>query len=53
MHGLSSRETEVLTLLGNGLSTHEVAVRLVLSEHTVNDHVKSVLEKTGAGPGRC
>ena len=48
MHGLSSRETEVLALLGNGLSTHEVAARLVLSEHTVNDHVKSVLEKTGA-----
>jgi DNA-binding CsgD family transcriptional regulator len=48
VHGLSARETEVLTLLGNGLSSHEVADRLVLSEHTVNDHVKSVLEKTGA-----
>ena len=48
VHGLSSRETEVLALLGNGLSTHEVAARLVLSDHTVNDHVKSVLEKTGA-----
>ncbi|WP_027862535.1 helix-turn-helix transcriptional regulator [Marmoricola sp. URHB0036] len=48
VHGLSARETEVLALLGNGLSTHEVAARLVLSEHTVNDHVKSVLDKTGA-----
>ena len=48
VHGLSLRETEVLALLGNGLSTHEVAARLVLSDHTVNDHVKSVLEKTGA-----
>lgn len=48
VHGLSARETEVLTLLGNGLSSHEVADRLVLSEHTVNDHVKAVLEKSGA-----
>jgi DNA-binding CsgD family transcriptional regulator len=48
VHGLSPRETEVLTLLGNGLSTHEVADRLVLSKHTVNDHVKAVLEKAGA-----
>ncbi len=48
VHGLSARETEVLLLLGNGLSSHEVAARLVLSEHTVNDHVKAVLEKAGA-----
>ena len=48
VHGLSTRETEVLTLLGNGLSSHEVADRLVLSQHTVNDHVKAVLEKAGA-----
>ncbi len=48
VHGLSARETEVLDLLGQGLSSHEVAERLVLSEHTVNDHVKAVLEKTGA-----
>ena len=38
----------MLTLLGNGLSSHEVADRLVLSQHTVNDHVKAVLEKAGA-----
>ena len=48
VHGLSARETEVLALLGNGLSSHEVADLLVLSEHTVNDHVKAVLEKWGA-----
>jgi DNA-binding CsgD family transcriptional regulator len=48
VHGLSTRETEVLALLGNGLSSHEVAALLVLSEHTVNDHVKAVLEKAGA-----
>ncbi len=46
--GLSGRETEVVTLLGQGLDTREIAGRLVLSEHTVNDHVKAVLAKTGA-----
>lgn len=48
VHGLSTRESEVLTLLGLGLSSHEIAARLVLSEHTVNDHVKAVLQKAGA-----
>ena len=48
VHGLSRRETEVLDLLGQGLSSSEVAELLVLSEHTVNDHVKAVLEKSGA-----
>jgi len=48
VHGLSPRETQVMALLGNGMSSAEVAARLVLSEHTVNDHVKAVLEKSGA-----
>jgi len=45
--GLSQRETEVITLLGVGLDTREIAGQLFLSEHTVNDHVKAVLAKTG------
>ncbi len=48
VNGLSGRETEVLTLLGNGLSSAEIAGRLVISEHTANDHVKAVLAKAGA-----
>ncbi len=44
--GLSERETEVITLLGIGLDTREIAAQLFLSEHTVNDHVKAVLAKT-------
>jgi DNA-binding CsgD family transcriptional regulator len=47
-HGLSARESEVLALLGTGLDTKEIASGLVLSEHTVNDHVKAVLAKTHA-----
>jgi DNA-binding CsgD family transcriptional regulator len=46
--GLSSRETEVVALLVIGLDSREIADQLFLSEHTVNDHVKAALAKTGA-----
>jgi DNA-binding CsgD family transcriptional regulator len=45
--GLSARETEVFLLLGTGQDSKEIAAVLVLSEHTVNDHVKAILAKTG------
>jgi DNA-binding CsgD family transcriptional regulator len=46
--GLSARETEILALLAVGLDSREIAGQLFLSEHTVNDHVKATLAKTGA-----
>ena len=46
-HGLSPREREVLTELATGIDSRALAERLVLSQHTVNDHVKAVLAKTG------
>jgi DNA-binding CsgD family transcriptional regulator len=46
--GLTVREVQVLSLLGEGLETREIAERLVVSEHTASDHVKAVLAKTGA-----
>lgn len=46
--GLSARESEILTLLGVGLDSREIAGQLFLSEHTVNDHVKAVLAKARA-----
>jgi DNA-binding CsgD family transcriptional regulator len=46
--GLSDRESEILALLGVGLDTKEIAGQLFLSEHTVHDHVKAALAKTGA-----
>jgi DNA-binding CsgD family transcriptional regulator len=46
--GLSTREQQVLSLLGTGLDSKEIAGALVLSEHTVNDHVKTILAKTGS-----
>jgi DNA-binding NarL/FixJ family response regulator len=45
--GLSKRELEVLGLVAEGLTNHEIAERLVLSEHTVNRHVANILRKLG------
>jgi DNA-binding NarL/FixJ family response regulator len=42
---LSSRELEVLRLVAQGLSNPEIAVSLVLSEHTVHRHVANILTK--------
>jgi DNA-binding NarL/FixJ family response regulator len=45
---LSSRELEVIELLGDGLSTSDVARALFLSPTTVRVHVNSVLRKLRA-----
>ena len=42
---LSARELEVLLLLDQHLGTDEIAQRLIISEHTVRSHVKSLLSK--------
>jgi len=47
-HGLTPREREVLAELVTGTDSRHLARRLVLSEHTVNDHIKAILAKTGA-----
>ncbi len=47
-HGLSRREQELLDELARGASTREIADRMFLSEHTVQDHLKSIFGKTGA-----
>jgi DNA-binding CsgD family transcriptional regulator len=43
---LSSRETELVHHLATGSDTRDVARRMSLSEHTVQDHLKSVFAKT-------
>ena len=43
---LTSREGEVAALLAEALSNRQIAARLVLSERTVESHVRSILAKT-------
>lgn len=45
--GLTSREIDVLDLVGEGLSNNDIAQRLYISVRTVESHVTSVMRKTG------
>jgi DNA-binding CsgD family transcriptional regulator len=45
--GLSAREAELLAHLATGADTRDVATQMFLSAHTVQDHLKSVFDKTG------
>jgi DNA-binding CsgD family transcriptional regulator len=47
--GVTAREREVATLLARGLTNAEIAAALVLSPHTVQDHIKSLFRKLGVG----
>ena len=42
---LSSRELKVLSLVGNGATNREIAEKLIISEHTVKSHLRSILSK--------
>ncbi|MFC9925763.1 response regulator [Streptomyces sp. NPDC127190] len=45
--GLTARETEVLTLIAEGLSNQEIARRLHVSTATVKTHINNLFTKTG------
>jgi DNA-binding CsgD family transcriptional regulator len=51
-YGVTSREREVAALIAQGCSNAEIAAALVISPYTVQDHTKSLFEKTGVGSRR-
>jgi DNA-binding NarL/FixJ family response regulator len=44
-YGLSGREKEILELMVKGLIKKEIAQRIGVSHHTVNNHLRSIYEK--------
>jgi DNA-binding CsgD family transcriptional regulator len=46
-YGLSEQERAVSGLVFQGRSTHEISQRLHIRGHTVQDHLKSIFDKTG------
>lgn len=50
--GLSEREAELLGHLVAGCDTHQLADRMFLSAHTVQDHLKSIFAKTDTNSRR-
>jgi len=46
---LTPRESELLGLLATGRDTRAMARQMTLSEHTIQDHLKSIFSKTGSG----
>ncbi|GIF68439.1 helix-turn-helix transcriptional regulator [Asanoa ishikariensis] len=51
--GLAARESELLRHLTTGADTRTIAARMFLSENTVQDHLKSIFDKTGTRSRRA
>lgn len=46
-YGLTEREKDITKLVLQGCSTSQIAADLVVSAHTVQQHLKSIFDKTG------
>lgn len=46
-YGLTARETEIALCVCRALSTKDIAAELIISAHTVRDHIKVILAKAG------
>jgi predicted ATPase/DNA-binding CsgD family transcriptional regulator len=44
---LTKREAEVAQLVADGLSNKQIGARLLISEHTVDSHIRSILNRLG------
>jgi len=44
---LSERESEIISLIAQGLDSEQIGKKLFLSVHTINTHRRNILEKTG------
>ncbi len=44
---LGKREAEVAHLVADGLSNKQIGTRLLISEHTVDTHIRNILNKLG------
>jgi DNA-binding CsgD family transcriptional regulator len=51
--GLTPREAELLQHLASGATTREVARQMFVSENTVQDHLKSIFDKSAARSRRA
>ena len=51
--GISAREAEVLTLVGEHRSNAEIGARLFISVRTVESHISSLLRKLAAPDRRA
>jgi DNA-binding NarL/FixJ family response regulator len=50
--GLTARQFDVLALLGQGLTSAEIAERLYLSRRTVENHAAAILARLGVSTRR-
>jgi DNA-binding CsgD family transcriptional regulator len=44
---LGKREAQVAQLVADGLSNKQIAARLLISEHTVDSHIRNIMNKLG------
>ncbi len=46
---LTGRELEILREVAEGQTSREIAEKLFISENTVKNHIRNILDKTGLG----
>jgi DNA-binding NarL/FixJ family response regulator len=46
--GLTQREAEILSMIGQGMTNPDIAAELYLSTHTVKTHINRIFAKTGS-----